>query len=68
MSNSKDRAYPPLCRRLYSVWFRHMRVYTRHLLSNGFPPFLEPLIFLAGIGLGLGTYIDKWTVCRTSNI
>jgi lipooligosaccharide transport system permease protein len=36
-----------------------MRVYTRHLLSNGFPPFLEPLIFLAGIGLGLGTYIDK---------
>ncbi len=59
MSNSEARAYPPLYRRLYSVWFRHMRVYTRHLLSNGFPPFLEPLIFLAGIGLGLGTYIDK---------
>jgi len=49
--------YPPLRRRLYSVWFRHMRVYTRHLLSNGFPPFLEPLIFLGGIGLGLGRYI-----------
>ncbi|MCD6394814.1 MAG: ABC transporter permease [Planctomycetes bacterium] len=59
MSNSKTPAYPPLYKRLYSVWFRHMRVYTRHLLSNGFPPFLEPLIFLAGIGLGLGTYIDK---------
>jgi lipooligosaccharide transport system permease protein len=59
MSGSKTPAYPPLYKRLYSVWFRHMRVYTRHLLSNGFPPFLEPLIFLAGIGLGLGTYIDK---------
>ncbi|HPD46631.1 MAG TPA: ABC transporter permease [Anaerohalosphaeraceae bacterium] len=50
-------SYPPLYRRLYSVWFRHMRVYTRHLLSNGLPPFLEPLIFLAGIGLGLGRLI-----------
>ncbi len=51
--------YPPLHRRLYSVWFRHMRVYTKNLLSNGFPPFLEPLIFLAGVGLGLGTYITE---------
>jgi len=34
-----------------------MRVYTKNLISNGCPPFLEPLIFLAGIGLGLGKYI-----------
>jgi lipooligosaccharide transport system permease protein len=53
--------YPPLRHRLYSVWFRHVRVYTRHLFSNGFPPFIEPFIFLFGIGLGLGRYIDqKW--------
>jgi len=51
--------YPPLRRRLYSVWFRHMRVYTKNLLSNGFPPFLEPLIFLVGVGLGLGKYITE---------
>ncbi len=51
--------YPPLWSRVYSVWFRHMRVYTRHLLSNGFPPFVEPLVFLAGIGLGLGKYITE---------
>ena len=49
--------YPPFYSRIFSVWYRHMRVYTKHLLSNGFPPFLEPLIFLAGIGLGLGKYI-----------
>jgi lipooligosaccharide transport system permease protein len=48
---------PSLLSRLYSVWFRHYRVYTKNLLSNGFPPFIEPLIFLAGIGLGLGHYI-----------
>ena len=59
MSSSNPRPYPPLYKRLYSVWFRHMRVYTKHLLSNGLPPFMEPLIFLAGIGLGLGTYIES---------
>jgi len=51
--------YPPLRRRLFSVWYRHMRVYTRNLVSNGLPPFLEPLIFLVGVGLGLGKYITQ---------
>ena len=59
MKSSEARLYPPMWRRLYSVWFRHMRVYTRNLLSNGFPPFVEPLVFLAGIGLGLGSYIAE---------
>jgi len=59
MTDSNTMLYPPLHRRLYAVWFRHMRVYTRNLLSNGLPPFLEPLIFLAGIGLGLGKYITE---------
>ena len=59
MSDTKSLRYPPLRVRLYSVWFRHMRVYTKNLISNGFPPFLEPLIFLAGVGLGLGDYISQ---------
>ncbi len=50
---------PRLSARLYGVWYRHVRVYARNLVSNAFPPFLEPLIFLAGIGLGLGTYIAE---------
>jgi lipooligosaccharide transport system permease protein len=54
MKNSK---MPSLTHRLYSVWYRHMLVYTRNLISNGLPPFMEPLIFLGGIGLGLGKYI-----------
>ena len=59
MTNSNVLKYPPLHRRLYSVWYRHMRVYTKNILSNAFPPFLEPLIFLVGIGLGLGKYITE---------
>ncbi len=49
--------YPSLIRRLLNVWYRHFRVYTKNLISNGLPPFMEPLIFLAGIGLGLGKHI-----------
>ncbi|UCF14813.1 MAG: ABC transporter permease [Phycisphaerales bacterium] len=57
MTSNNAIEYPPLHCRVYSIWYRHMRVYTRNLLSNAFPPFLEPLIFLAGVGLGLGKYI-----------
>jgi lipooligosaccharide transport system permease protein len=56
--NITGEVRPPLFfKRIYSVWFRHIRVYSKNLFSNGFPPFLEPLIFLAGIGLGLGQYV-----------
>jgi lipooligosaccharide transport system permease protein len=48
---------PSLAHRLYSVWFRHVLVYTRNIVSNGLPPFMDPLVFLVGVGLGLGKYI-----------
>lgn len=50
---------PSLINRILSVWYRHMRVYTKNFLANGLPPFIDPLIFLAGIGLGLGVFIQK---------
>lgn len=53
------RTWPSLSRRLTSVWYRHYRVYVKSLVSNGLPPFLEPLIFLAGIGLGMGRYVTS---------
>ena len=59
MKNNKPYLYPPLARRIFGVWFRHTRVYTKNIFSNGLPPFLEPLIFLAGVGLGLGKYITQ---------
>ncbi len=58
MSSSSLR-YPPLWNRIGSVWFRHVRVYSQNLVSNALPPFLEPLIFLVGIGLGLGQFIGR---------
>ena len=58
MKRSRQIAFPSLFQRLFSVWYRHVRVYTRNLLSNGLPPFLEPVLFLLGVGLGLGKYIS----------
>jgi lipooligosaccharide transport system permease protein len=59
MPSSNNSLYPPFSARIYGVWFRHFRVYTKSLISNGLPPFLEPLIFLAGIGLGMNIYIRE---------
>ncbi len=58
MSSSSLR-YPPLWNRVGSVWYRHLRVYSQNLISNALPPFLEPLIFLVGIGVGLGQFIGR---------
>ena len=59
MKGNSPIAHPPLSQRLFSVWYRHVRVYTKNLASNGLPPFLEPLLFLLGVGIGLGRYIDE---------
>jgi lipooligosaccharide transport system permease protein len=59
MPSSKKMQFPSFSARLYGVWFRHFKVYTKSLISNGLPPFLEPLIFLAGIGLGMNMYIKE---------
>jgi lipooligosaccharide transport system permease protein len=48
---------PGLVQRVMSVWHRHVRVYGKNIFSNGFPAFAEPLIFLAGIGMGLGVVV-----------
>lgn len=58
-TNTDVIKYPPLYRRLFSVWFRHFKVYTQNLLPNIFPAFIEPLIFLSAVGLGLGRYVES---------
>lgn len=50
---------PSFLTRILSIWYRHFRVYTSSFFSNAFPPFLEPLIFLAGLGIGIGGYIPS---------
>lgn len=50
---------PPLIHRLYSVWYRHAKVFSKHALTNGFPPFVEPLLFLAGLAVGVGMFVTQ---------
>lgn len=50
--------YPPFYNRIFSVWLRHVKVYKENILPNVFPAFLDPLIFLSAVGLGLGRYIE----------
>jgi len=57
--NYNDYILPSFWQRVISVWYRHVRVYNSDFVSNAFPPFFEPLIFLAGLGLGLGAYIQE---------
>jgi len=58
MNYNNDYLPPSGWNRISSVWYRHVRVYNSNFLSNAFPPFLEPLILLAGLGIGFGSYIQ----------
>lgn len=59
MNYNNEYKVPSLIQRLISVWYRHIRVYNSNFFSNAFPPFFEPLIFLAGLGIGIGAYIQN---------
>lgn len=65
MSSNK---YPSMIRRLFSIWLRHFRVYSRNIISNAISPFIDPLLFIVGIGIGLGTYIGAINFGGLSNL
>lgn len=50
---------PSSLRRIVAVWRRHQRSYFKHLIANGLPPFMEPLMFILALGFGLGKYISE---------
>ncbi len=55
-----ERSAPSWLHRILAVWYRHMRVYTKNLIANGFPPFFEPLLFLVAMGVGFsGAFSGK---------
>lgn len=58
MNSSKQYQVPSLAARILSVWHRHERVYNSNFVSNAFPPVLEPLILLFGLGIGFQSYIQ----------
>lgn len=65
MNYSKAYKPPAWHKRLLSVWYRHFRVYTSNFYSNAFPPFMEPLVYLAGLGIGMGTAMSTGSMHYT---
>ena len=56
---------PRITRRAGKVWFRNLEVFFRTWKVNFFPPFIEALLYLFAIGLGIGSYVNRSRVCRT---
>ena len=44
--------------RRWAVVLRHWQVYQATLIANALPAFLEPLLFVVGVGIGLGGYLN----------
>lgn len=45
--------------RLLAIVRRHAVVFSSTLLANSLPAFLEPLLFLMAVGIGLGTHVGE---------
>jgi lipooligosaccharide transport system permease protein len=50
---------PPVSRRAGRVWYRNLVVFVRTWKVNFFPPFVDALLYLFAIGMGIGTYIKE---------
>jgi lipooligosaccharide transport system permease protein len=50
---------PPVSKRAGRVWYRNLVVFVRTWKVNFFPPFIDALLYLFAIGLGIGTYIKE---------
>jgi lipooligosaccharide transport system permease protein len=50
---------PKLSYRVWKVWRRNLDVFLKTIKVNFFPSLLEPIIYLAAFGLGLGGFIPS---------
>jgi lipooligosaccharide transport system permease protein len=57
MTNGLLAAAVPSARGISHVWGRNWRVYLKNPLLNFAIPFLEPILTLAAIGFGIGSYV-----------
>jgi lipooligosaccharide transport system permease protein len=51
-------ALPKLSHRVWLVWRRNADVFMKTYKVNFFPPLVEPLIYLVGLGMGLGNFVQ----------
>jgi lipooligosaccharide transport system permease protein len=59
MKLSQLFAIPKVSRRTWEVWRRNRDVFLKTIKVNFIPPIIEPLLYLAAIGFGLGTLISQ---------
>jgi lipooligosaccharide transport system permease protein len=59
MSISSLPGGPLNLRRAFRVWQRHLTVYTKLYKSSIALNFVEPVLYLAALGLGLGAYVKE---------
>ncbi len=59
MNKFQESSVPSFWWRIYCIWLRYLKVYKNNIFSNATPPFVEPLLFLLAVGLGLGSYIQN---------
>jgi lipooligosaccharide transport system permease protein len=52
---------PKLTYRVWKVWRRNAEVFTKTIFVNFMPSLLEPILYLAAFGLGLGAYFGTGT-------
>ena len=49
----------PSPRGAFRVWQRNVTIFRKYWMSSLFPNFIEPLLYLAALGLGLGAFIQQ---------
>ena len=64
---SRSSFFPKLTYRVWRVWQRDFNVFTKTIFVNFLPALLEPILYLAAFGVGLGSLITG-TIEGTSYI
>jgi lipooligosaccharide transport system permease protein len=58
----------PSIRGAFRVWQRNVSIFRKFWISGLFPNFIEPLIYLAALGLGLGAFIQQGGISGQSYV
>lgn len=58
LARARSLTVPDLSHQALNVWLRHRDVYRRNLHSELILPFIEPILVLVAMGIGLGRFIS----------